>query len=178
MLAGARQYSPAFGRWVTPDPSDYASGPNLYAYCAGNPVGHSDPSGLDDGLQDKGAPTASEPGVPGFVDTLAPGGSGDEGFGGMSPEQTYGEPSARDVHAAEEYSDQHEELSDQQALADELRRYDEAGSSNGVGSPSCDCNGTIDLGGGPAVDGVADPLVSVNRRQGLAALSNTCVARA
>jgi hypothetical protein len=39
------------GRWLTRDPIGYAGGENLYEYCAGNPVGHLDPLGLDLSIQ-------------------------------------------------------------------------------------------------------------------------------
>ncbi|MFA5845253.1 MAG: RHS repeat-associated core domain-containing protein, partial [Coriobacteriia bacterium] len=44
---GARDYDPALGRFTTPDPIDFSGGDtDLYAYCAGDPVGRVDPSGL------------------------------------------------------------------------------------------------------------------------------------
>lgn len=43
---GARYYAPWLCRWVTPDPAGPVDGPNLYRYCAGNPLNFSDPSGL------------------------------------------------------------------------------------------------------------------------------------
>jgi RHS repeat-associated protein len=46
---GARDYSPSIGRWLTKDPERFrAHGANLYAYCSGDPVNRTDPSGLDD----------------------------------------------------------------------------------------------------------------------------------
>ncbi|MEV1045791.1 RHS repeat-associated core domain-containing protein [Streptomyces sp. NPDC049916] len=42
---GARYYDPQLGRFTQPDPSGKESNP--YAYCAGDPVNHMDPSGLD-----------------------------------------------------------------------------------------------------------------------------------
>ncbi len=45
---GARQYSPALRRWLVPDPmSEKYYGISPYAYCAGNPVNYTDPSGED-----------------------------------------------------------------------------------------------------------------------------------
>lgn len=41
-----REYDPALGVWVTPDPSGYADGPNLYAYVKNNPLTYVDPYGL------------------------------------------------------------------------------------------------------------------------------------
>jgi RHS repeat-associated protein len=45
-LCGHRFYDPSLCRWINRDPAGYAGGDNLYAYCGGNPVGRSDPSGL------------------------------------------------------------------------------------------------------------------------------------
>ncbi|MGW7275033.1 RHS repeat-associated core domain-containing protein [Streptomyces sp. NPDC054864] len=42
---GARYYDPQLGRFTQPDPSGKES--NLYAYAAGDPINHMDPSGLD-----------------------------------------------------------------------------------------------------------------------------------
>ena len=42
----ARHYSPALGRFFARDPIGYAGGRNMYAYCAGDPIGCTDPSGL------------------------------------------------------------------------------------------------------------------------------------
>ena len=42
----ARDYHPALGRFLQPDPADYADGPNLYAYVQNNPVNFVDPYGL------------------------------------------------------------------------------------------------------------------------------------
>src|SRR5262249_35823800 len=50
---GARYYVPWLGRWASPDPTGMRDGTNLYAYGAGNPIVHSDPTG-----------TASNPPVP------------------------------------------------------------------------------------------------------------------
>ena len=44
---GARYYAPWLGRWTSSDPAGMADGPNLYAYCGNDPVGFSDPSGLE-----------------------------------------------------------------------------------------------------------------------------------
>lgn len=43
--AGARYYASWLGRWTSPDPAGFVDGPNLYAYCSGNPVSAADPSG-------------------------------------------------------------------------------------------------------------------------------------
>ncbi len=43
---GRRYYSPAIGRWTTPDPIGHADGPNLYAYLRNNPLTHFDLYGL------------------------------------------------------------------------------------------------------------------------------------
>jgi len=44
---GARDYSPALGRWTTRDPHLFAGGdPNLFAYAANSPVTYVDPSGF------------------------------------------------------------------------------------------------------------------------------------
>jgi RHS repeat-associated protein len=45
--AGAREYDPTVGRWLQRDPIGMSGGhPNLYAYCANNPVEAADPDGL------------------------------------------------------------------------------------------------------------------------------------
>jgi RHS repeat-associated protein len=46
ILCTNRWYSPEMGRWLTRDPIGYAGGENLYEYCAGDPIGLIDPSGL------------------------------------------------------------------------------------------------------------------------------------
>src|SRR6266498_2608269 len=46
MEVGARQYDPVAGRFLSRDPIGFGGGLNLYAYCAGDPVNSSDPSGL------------------------------------------------------------------------------------------------------------------------------------
>jgi RHS repeat-associated protein len=44
---GARDYDPQLGRWTNKDPIGFAGGQgSLYAYAAGDPVSHTDPSGL------------------------------------------------------------------------------------------------------------------------------------
>lgn len=42
---GARYYAPWLGRWISPDPSGIADGPNPYVYARGSPVTLSDPDG-------------------------------------------------------------------------------------------------------------------------------------
>lgn len=44
-LMGARYYDPATGTFISPDPTGFASGTNLYAYANNDPVNHSDPTG-------------------------------------------------------------------------------------------------------------------------------------
>jgi RHS repeat-associated protein len=43
---GARFYSPAQGRFYSPDPIGYAGGNNLYGYVGNDPLNNTDPSGL------------------------------------------------------------------------------------------------------------------------------------
>jgi RHS repeat-associated protein len=42
----ARHYSPAWGRFLQPDPIGYAGGANLYAYVGNDPLNNTDPTGL------------------------------------------------------------------------------------------------------------------------------------
>jgi len=44
----ARHYSPGKGRFFARDPIGYAGGSNMYAYCAGDPINFTDPSGLQE----------------------------------------------------------------------------------------------------------------------------------
>ncbi len=44
---GLRFYDPSLGRWLTPDPSGFADGPNLYAYVHNSPLNRLDLFGLD-----------------------------------------------------------------------------------------------------------------------------------
>ncbi|WP_158261262.1 MULTISPECIES: RHS repeat-associated core domain-containing protein [Pirellulaceae] len=44
-LVRNRVYHPKLGRWLTKDPLGMVDGPNLYEYCAGDPVNLIDPSG-------------------------------------------------------------------------------------------------------------------------------------
>lgn len=46
MLFRHRYYNPQLGRWLTPDPLDFADGPNLYAYVHNRPLILADPYGL------------------------------------------------------------------------------------------------------------------------------------
>lgn len=50
---GQRYYDPSIGRWITPDPTGFADGPNLYAYLHQNPLLTADYYGLADASQDK-----------------------------------------------------------------------------------------------------------------------------
>jgi RHS repeat-associated protein len=43
----ARHYSPAWGRFMQPDPIGYAGGNNLYAYVGNDPLNRIDPTGAD-----------------------------------------------------------------------------------------------------------------------------------
>src|SRR5258708_4379400 len=40
------RFLPSFGRWLTPDPSGFTDGMNLYAYVHNNPLTHQDEYGL------------------------------------------------------------------------------------------------------------------------------------
>ena len=43
----ARMYVPSIGRFAQTDPIGYENGPNWYVYVGGDPIGRTDPSGLD-----------------------------------------------------------------------------------------------------------------------------------
>jgi hypothetical protein len=43
---GAREYSPALGRFLSEDPAGFAGGDNLYAFAAGMPLTRIDPTGM------------------------------------------------------------------------------------------------------------------------------------
>ena len=43
---GLRDYDPALGRWLTPDPAEFEDGPNLYAYVHNRPLAYFDEYGL------------------------------------------------------------------------------------------------------------------------------------
>ena len=45
---GRRYYTPAFGRWLTPDPAGFTDGMNLYAFVHNDPLTHFDEYGLLD----------------------------------------------------------------------------------------------------------------------------------
>lgn len=50
---GARDYDPTVGRWTTRDPIGFGGGEtNLYGYVGGDPMSHTDPSGLLVGADD------------------------------------------------------------------------------------------------------------------------------
>ncbi len=46
ILMGWRYYAPSLGRFITRDPSGFSCGPNLYAYCFGDPIDFFDADGL------------------------------------------------------------------------------------------------------------------------------------
>ncbi len=58
---GRRFYDPTLGRFVTADPSGFADGPNLYAYCGGDPVNLIDPDGQLSKSYSSGNSFASSP---------------------------------------------------------------------------------------------------------------------
>jgi RHS repeat-associated protein len=62
----ARTYSPAWGRFLQPDPSGYPAGANLYAYVNNDPLNLTDPFGLCDnpqGCGGGGSQVQREPGL-------------------------------------------------------------------------------------------------------------------
>ncbi|WP_040351623.1 RHS repeat domain-containing protein [Blastopirellula marina] len=77
-----RVYHPKLGRWLTKDPLGMVDGPNLYEYCAGDPVNFIDPSGTVfltaltlsflGTLAYAAATTGAEEGPPEFYEGLAP----------------------------------------------------------------------------------------------------------
>jgi RHS repeat-associated protein len=44
----ARYYNPGIGKFIQADPLRYGAGMNLYDFCNGDPINHSDPSGLQE----------------------------------------------------------------------------------------------------------------------------------
>jgi RHS repeat-associated protein len=50
---GARYYASWLGRWISADPVGLSAGPNMYAYCSGDPVGRADPAGTKDACADQ-----------------------------------------------------------------------------------------------------------------------------
>ena len=44
---GQRYYNPKLGSWMSPDPSSFSDGPNLYAYTHHQPLMYQDPTGLE-----------------------------------------------------------------------------------------------------------------------------------
>lgn len=58
----AREYRPAWGRFLSPDPAGTLAGGNLYAFVSGRPLTFKDPSGLCS--QDIQAPSETTPRVP------------------------------------------------------------------------------------------------------------------
>ncbi|MGI8821090.1 MAG: RHS repeat-associated core domain-containing protein [Chthoniobacterales bacterium] len=62
----ARMYQPQLGRFLQPDPLGFGGGdPNLFRYCAGDPVNRSDPSGLvSNQKQPNSPPTLYRPNEP------------------------------------------------------------------------------------------------------------------
>ena len=60
----ARHYSPAWGRFMQPDPIGYTGGANLYAYVNNDPLNFTDPSGfVTDAPSDATASKGSPPGA-------------------------------------------------------------------------------------------------------------------
>jgi RHS repeat-associated protein len=94
-----REYSPSQGRWLTPDPAGLTamdlSKPqtwNRYAYALNNPVMHSDPTGLDDCLEEDDCGGGGSGGGGGCYDLYdcggggwGWGGGGSGGGGGLAP---------------------------------------------------------------------------------------------
>ncbi|GLY94445.1 SpvB/TcaC N-terminal domain-containing protein [Actinoplanes sp. NBRC 103695] len=53
---GARYYAPWLGRWTSTDPAGLVAGPNLYRYCANNPVMFGDADGTQEAPRSFGLP--------------------------------------------------------------------------------------------------------------------------
>jgi RHS repeat-associated protein len=64
---GARDYDAFTGRWTAKDPIGFAAGINFLVYAENNPIGKSDPLGLQEGISQPGSVITGIPGtyVPG-----------------------------------------------------------------------------------------------------------------
>lgn len=61
---GARYYAAWLGRWTSSDQAGFVSGPNLYRYCANNPIVFRDPNGMEEinyNLKDLGLDKVKDP---------------------------------------------------------------------------------------------------------------------
>ena len=95
LCCGARYYAPFVGRWLARDPSGFGAGPNLYAYCIGDPVDLFDANGC----APEGTEPAQQGGVANWIDNHLTGGSAGN-FGGVSGEYEGGKANAWDVAGA------------------------------------------------------------------------------
>ena len=66
VLLGHRYYDPYRARFLTRDPAGYGAGPNLYAFCGGDPVNNIDPDGTQE------APTDSMAYIGNMFNNLTP----------------------------------------------------------------------------------------------------------